>query len=431
MTNARWSFSGKCPERSCRWLISIALVIAVGCASPPKAAKEAVGQSAIEETLQIPTEQLMGEATETAGETAGETEPAAAAAAGEPATPPPAREYRIGAGDILEFRSFDDPNLSQDIVVRYDGHISLPLVHDVMVAGDTREEALTKVEQAYLEVFKDPQVSLAVRSAASKGYYVMGDVMQPNRYPYEQAITVVEAINRAGGTRVTGRGTDDYAPQQGTLTKAFIIRGHGKDRDIIECDLRQLTYPGAHPADTAVYPGDFVYVPEGVNLVYVLGEVQRPTVFQLAEGQTLVQLLARAGGPVQTTARLRNVVLIREMDEEHSEVMSINVARIFRTGRDMPLKPGDVIYVPRKPLVNLQEFVNRFTGSITPLLNLYNLAWDTKYTEKRLRVLFDQNLDTGTDADFVNLLQNARSFGSLIENYISSVPQPPAIPETP
>ncbi len=38
--------------------------------------------------------------------------------------------------------------------------------------------------------------------------------------------------------------------------------------------------------------------------------------------------------------------------------------------------PGDVVYIPRKRILRLQEFVSRFTGSLSPLLGLYTQAID-------------------------------------------------------
>lgn len=338
--------------------------------------------------------------------------------------------YRLGPGDVLLFRSFDNTELNQEAVIRYDGRVSLPLVPDIEVAGLTREQAVGRIKEAYLDVFKDPQVSLAVKETKSKGFFVMGDVARPNEYPYDRPVTVLEAINRAGGLRFTSQSQDDFVPQQGTLTKAFIFRGWGEGREVIECDLRKLTYPGAHSSDTLVMPGDFIFVPEGANLVYVLGDVQRPSVFQLAEGQTLMQLLARAGSPVESTAWMRHVVLLREVDSGNMDVMKVNLRKIVRSGKnDIELRPGDIVYVPRRPLVRIEEFVNRFTGTISPLLSLYTQAWEAAYTKKRLEILYDES---GTDeGEWATLLRNLQTYSSTVSSYQQSVSQPPAIPTLP
>jgi polysaccharide export outer membrane protein len=336
----------------------------------------------------------------------------------------PETEYTIGPGDVLSFQSFDDPSLSREsLVVLYDGTLSLPLISDIEVVGLTRDELEETIRAAYADgVFKEPQLTVSVRTAASKYYYVLGDVLNANRYPYDHPLSVLAAINIAGGLRTSNR-TDNQAvaASPGTLTKAFIIRDQGGQRQVIELDLSALTDRGPHPSETLVFPGDFVYIPEGVNLVYVLGEVRNPNVFQLAEGQTLTQTLTRAGGPVESTGKLRHVILMRELDETHREVLVIDWKEVIKTGNDFPLRPGDVVYVPRKGLVRLEEFVARVTGPISQVLGLYTQFFDAYYAEERNRILVQ---DTGP-GDAVGILQNVRNFGELLQTFQNSGQQVP------
>jgi polysaccharide export outer membrane protein len=46
--------------------------------------------------------------------------------------------YIIGSGDVLEIVTWKEPDFSRDeIVVRLDGHISFPLLDDIVAAGRT------------------------------------------------------------------------------------------------------------------------------------------------------------------------------------------------------------------------------------------------------------------------------------------------------
>ena len=90
--------------------------------------------------------------------------------------------------------------------------------------------------------------------------------------------------------------------------------------------------------------------------------------------------------------------------------MHINLRQILRSGGDPPLEPGDIIYVPRKRIVNLQTFVQQFTGSISPILSLYTQAFDTYYTKERFDRLFD---DTDTADGVLSILQDVRDLSSL------------------
>jgi len=331
--------------------------------------------------------------------------------------------YTLGPGDTVSFQSFDDPTLTREgVLVLMDGTISLPLIPDILVEGKTRAEAEALVREAYKEVFKEPQLAVNVRTATSKFYYVMGDVNRAAKYPYEGKTSVLQAVNTAGGLRITQRsGGESYAATTGSLSKAFLIRTVEGMREVIELDLRGLTRPGAHASETIVLPDDVVYIPENVNLVYVLGEVRQPSVFQLSEGQTLLHVLTQAGGVGESAAKMRSIVVIRPVDESHSDVILVDLRQTLKTGADLPMKPGDIIYIPRKDLLRAQEFVSRLTGTISPILSLYGQFFDAYYAAERNRLLV--NTDEGNG--IVDTLQTIRGFSGTFQ---SSIPQLPQLP---
>ncbi len=319
-------------------------------------------------------------------------------------------EYRIEPGDILEFYSYDDPELSRpSVTVRFDGHISLPLIEDISVNDLTRSEATERVRLAYEEIFIDPQLSLRIVESLSKSFYVMGAVERPAQYPFQRELSVLDAINTAGGPRRNNQNslTTTISPQ-GQLAKAFVIREEAGDRNVFEYNLSNLSRPGPHESTAPVFPGDIVYVPEGVNLVYIIGEVGIPNVYPLTENATLLQMLAYAGGPRAASGNLQHVILMRDVDEHTSEVLLINIRTIFRTGVDVPLQPGDVIYVPRKPLQRLQEFVGRFTGSVSPVLSLYTQALNAWFEKE----FIDQALDSDTGGNTLQLLNDLNNLAT-------------------
>jgi polysaccharide export outer membrane protein len=324
--------------------------------------------------------------------------------------------YSIGAGDLLEFQSFNDETLNRELQVRYDGNISLPLIPDVKVAGLTREQAETRVRDAYRSIFRDPQMSLLVRETTSKSFTIMGDIEQPGVYPYTGDTSLIEAISAAGGLRRrnSGSSTGGLVGITGQLTKAFIVRNIDGEREILPYDLRGIGEPGAHASDAPIYYGDLIYVPEGVNLVYVLGESSNPVIVELTEGMTLMQLLSLSGGFNSSTARLRSVVLLRQVDEDNTRVMNMNVRKMLRTGNDFPLNPGDIVYIPQKWLVRLSEFVDRFTGSISPVLNMYNSAVEAYYA----RDIAESTLETPRNLRTLERLNEIEQFGTSTQNLI-------------
>ena len=368
--------------------------------------------SVLEESITVSSEEL-GMAEEASAEPSGETKE-------QEAEPQEQEQYRIGPGDVLQFRSFNDEQLSGDIEVRYDGYISLPLIPDVRVEGLTREEATELVRSAYEQEYNDPRLSLSIRDSRSKSYYVMGDVNRPDEYLYTRPITLLDAINASGGVRERQNSTDAYVGGRARLSKAFVIRHqHGK-RDVLEYDLRGLNQTGEHVSDTPVYPGDIVYVPETVSLAYVMGEVRRPSAYQIGEGTRLLEVLALAGGPIEVSGRLKQVVVFHQLNEKETRVSLVDAKAILRTGADIQVSPGDIIYVPRKRMTRLTESIRQFQSTVSPLLSTYMQGFDAYYTDQRYRQMVSSS--SSSDTAVLTIEQTLRNLQSLTATSATLLP---------
>ena len=334
--------------------------------------------------------------------------------------------YRIGPGDRLIFRSFDDESLSMEVVVRYDGYISLQLIPDLKVQGFTREEAEAMLASAYSDFYSVPRLSLAIAETSSKSFTVLGEVARPGEFQYDRPLSLIEAITTAGGIRVNQQGGDSFLSATGQLVKATIIREHGEDREFLEYDLRGFGNPDASVGPfTPVVPGDIIHVPESANLVYLLGEVRSPSVYAISEGLTLNRLLTLAGGFNESTARYAQVILTREISDTETKVMAINVRENMKTGSDVILQPGDIVYMPRKRLVNLAEFIRRVTAPASvamsfsqQVLSLYEQAYSAYYTDDRYELLYGNNRSGLSSA---RLQQNFAELQSLLSQRTNAV----------
>ncbi len=311
-------------------------------------------------------------------------------------------EYRIGATDVVDFISLDNPALNGTLTVRYDGQLSLPLIPDIKVAGLTRAEAEELIRMAYAKSIRDPEISLAVTYPNSKIFTMIGDVERPGIYNYTREISLNQSLSLAGGRaqRTFGEGTSQFISVAGQITKAFVVRTIDGERKVFAYDLRNIDQPGSHDGDAPIYYGDLVYVPQGVNLVYLLGEQTAPRIVEMTDGLTLLQMLALSGGFNESVSRLKEVVLLRAVDDEHTDIHLINLRSILKAEtQDIRLVAGDVIYIPRKRLVRLQEFVIRFTSTISAVLGLYEQAVDTYFTydinKQLLDLLRNQNSGVG------------------------------------
>ena len=116
-----------------------------------------------------------------------------------PATSTSDDSYLIGPGDVLSIDVWKEPDLSKQVSVRLDGHISLPLVNDVEAAGLTSTELREQLTEKYKDFVDVPEVSVTVIESRSKRIYMLGKVARPGEYPLQKNMTVVQAISLAGG----------------------------------------------------------------------------------------------------------------------------------------------------------------------------------------------------------------------------------------
>jgi len=107
--------------------------------------------------------------------------------------------YVIGPGDVLSIDIWKEPDLSKQVSVRLDGHISLPLITDVEVAGLTCTELRSQLMDKYKDYVDVPEVSVTVVQSLSKKIYMLGKINDPGEYPLQKEMTIVQAVSLAGG----------------------------------------------------------------------------------------------------------------------------------------------------------------------------------------------------------------------------------------
>ena len=123
-----------------------------------------------------------------------------------PLPPPPEPDimsrpaYVIGASDVLAVRVWKNQELSlEQVPVRPDGKISVPLVNDVQAAGLTTLQLKDVLTKALAEYVTNPEVTVVVIQMNSRRVFVLGEVTHPGPIPLVEDLRVLDAISAAGG----------------------------------------------------------------------------------------------------------------------------------------------------------------------------------------------------------------------------------------
>lgn len=108
--------------------------------------------------------------------------------------------YAVGPGDVLQVRAWKNEALSQRVIVRPDGYITLPLIGDVMAGGRTVDAVSRDIAARSAKFYTEaPVIAVEVAELHSYRVYVLGEVQRPGEFTPRAQITVLQAIALAGG----------------------------------------------------------------------------------------------------------------------------------------------------------------------------------------------------------------------------------------
>ena len=160
-------------------------------------------------------------------------------------------EYIIGASDILEVDVWKEKEISQELPVRPDGKISLPLIGEIQASGQTPlglQDIITEKLKTYIE---SPQVTVIVKNPLSHDFNIVGEVARPGSYPLQQSMTVLDSIAAAGGFQTFAKKTKIYVlrPMPGGIR----VRIPFNYKDVIMGRNLSQNIP-LKPGDTIVVP---------------------------------------------------------------------------------------------------------------------------------------------------------------------------------
>ncbi len=266
--------------------------------------------------------------------TDGVTPSTAAATSSAPVTRSLDSSIRLGRGDLVEINVFNVPELNTRSRVNDTGDIDMPLINQVHVDGLTINEAATAIEQSldHGGFVRNPHVQLFVSEHNSDNASVLGEVGRPGLYPVlgeQRLFTVLSAaggLGQAAGQSVTIRHRAD------------------PDHPVVVPISRNLE---DHPdSNVAIYPGDTIMV-RRADLIYVVGDVSRPSGFLMDNGGKLsvLQAIALAGGTTNT-AKTSGARIIRKGPQGVTEIpVSLKKILQAKTG-DVPLQADDILFVP-------------------------------------------------------------------------------------
>jgi polysaccharide export outer membrane protein len=166
-------------------------------------------------------------------------------------------DYVLGPLDQITIHVWRNPELSaEDIQVRPDGRITIPLVRDLVAVGKTPSELEEAIRERLLEYVEQPIVSVLVNEfngALPNQIRNTGSGSQPAGLPYRAGMTVLDAMIAIGGLGEFAAGN------RATLTR---YNAASNSNDVYRLRLKDMLDRGDASANVALKPGDTISIPE-------------------------------------------------------------------------------------------------------------------------------------------------------------------------
>jgi protein involved in polysaccharide export with SLBB domain len=127
---------------------------------------------------------------------------------------PGTQAYRLDTGDKVKVTVYGEDDLSGEFDVDGSGNVRLPLIGQVRAAGLSLHEFEVAIEAKLANGYLiNPKVSVGV--ANYRPFTILGEVNKPGEYPYENGMTVLNAVALGGGYTYRADKDDVYIRRKG------------------------------------------------------------------------------------------------------------------------------------------------------------------------------------------------------------------------
>jgi polysaccharide export outer membrane protein len=166
----------------------------------------------------------------------------------------PSREQRyvLHPGDTLTATYRYTPDYNATVSVHPDGYASFPNVGSVKIGGLTVDEANALLTKEASKTLRDPVITLDLKTFEIPYVIVGGEVIRPGRIEFHGNLTVLRAIETAGGPT-------HYARSNQVLLVRPI---NGVDAEVRVLDLKRMLTKHDLSEDLTLRAGDLLVLPE-------------------------------------------------------------------------------------------------------------------------------------------------------------------------
>ena len=270
--------------------------------------------------------------------------------------------YHMNAGDQIEIRVYDHPDLGMTTRIGPDGMVGMAFMGQVKLSGQTIAQGAECIREGLAPFVKNPVVSITVLDVQSETATIAGSCAKPGVYGISNSTRLADFYAMAGSSanRLFNGVHVDVADLEHSI---FVRRG-----ELLPVDFIKAISKGDMLHNIRVRKGDYVFIAQRMEAsVIICGEVKNPHKRLFEAGMGLIETLTSAGW--MKDEHWSHVIIIRD-GLAHPKLYKVDVDGILAGKcRNILLKAGDIVYVPKD---NISEY-NVFVKKLMPTVQLFNL----------------------------------------------------------
>ena len=242
-------------------------------------------------------------------------------------TPVPA-DYKMGPGDTINLQLFGKETGQYELTINNEGEIQLPDLGTVPAIGLTYEELKLLLIDKYKQQVIGVTPHITMGTLRTIQVFFVGEAFRPGALVVNSLATITHALFASGGVNNIGSLRNIELKRAGKTVEVF--------------DLYDLLIFGSTEHDVRLQQGDVIFIPAVKKLVSVDGNVRRPAIYEIKQGESLNKLLDIAGGLLPNAAQ--SLQIARRSPGEELEVKTVLVDD--KSTKQFDLLNGDYINVP-------------------------------------------------------------------------------------
>ena len=247
--------------------------------------------------------------------------------------------FVLGPEDLITVSVWGNKELTTEMPVRPDGTISFPLIGDIMAQGLTPAQLKEKITDDLRNFVTDASVTVIVKQINSIKISIAGEVREPGTFQINRPVTLLHVFSIVKGFT-----------EKADLRTSYLLR-NGKKMNI---DFHALVKNDDFTQNVWLKSNDIIFIHDNFgNRVNVMGEVVKPQVVTFQEGMTVMDAILVAEG-LTDIAKANGTKVYRRNKrgnfDKDIEKINVELDKVIFDGdlsKNILLKPGDIIHVPR------------------------------------------------------------------------------------